>query len=131
MLAIMATAGAHAAKIAPSPETITSLGQVEKLAKSTQEQFWQLVPPVNDPLYIHPDSIVRAVDWNSKEWPKTLKKQMYAEMGTAGISGSMYPFYRLTVVETRTGEWVYYNLFDQEIWRTLAPFGYNQSCLSV
>ena len=47
-------------------------------------------------------------------------------MGTAGISRSMYPFYRITVIETRAGELVYYNSYDQEVWRTPAPLGYNE-----
>ncbi|MCK4563215.1 MAG: hypothetical protein KAU94_00915 [Verrucomicrobia bacterium] len=108
-----------------APESITSLGQIEQIARNTQKQFWKLVPPAgNDLLYIHPDRIVRAVGWDSKEWPDGFLKQMTAEMGTAGLSRSMYPFYRLTVVETRTGEMVYYNSYDQEVWRTLAPENY-------
>ena len=108
-----------------APEPIVTLGQIEKIAKATQKQFWQLIPPVNDPLYIHPEGIVRAVNWDSEAWPDTLKKQMTAEMGTAGLSRSMYPFYRITVVETRIGEMVYYNSYDQEVWRTSAPLDYN------
>nr|WP_287413326.1 hypothetical protein [Pseudodesulfovibrio sp.] len=108
-------------------EPITSLDQIADVAKNTQEQFWQLVPPTSDdPFYLHPDKTVRAVDWKSKDWPKTVLKQMYAEMGTAGLSRSMYPFYKLTVIETRTGELVYYNSYDQEIWRTPSPIGYNE-----
>ena len=42
---------------------ITSLDQIADVAKNTQKQFWQLVPPTSDdPFYLHPDSIVRAVD---------------------------------------------------------------------
>ncbi len=107
-----------------SLKPIASLGQIEEIARNTQRQFWQLIPPVDDPLYIHPDGIVRAVDWDSKAWPKTVLKQMTAEMGTAGLSRSMYPFYRVTVVEMRTGELVYYN-GDQEVWRAPAPLDYN------
>jgi hypothetical protein len=49
---------------------------------------------------------------------------MYAEMGTTA-SGSMYPFYRMTVVEERNGDLVYYNDYDQEVWRTPAPVDYS------
>ena len=109
------------------PEIVVSLDQIADIAKATQKQFWQLIPPSGkDLLYIHPDSIVRAVDWKSRAWPKSVLKQMVAEMGVAGLSRSMYPFYRMTVVETRTGEIVYYNSYDQEIWRTPAPRGYNE-----
>ncbi len=108
---------------ASDPETIASLEQVTGLAKAAQEQFWQLVPPMDDPLYIHPERIVRAVDWKSKEWPNALKKQMVAQM--EAVNSSMYPFYRMSVVETRTGELVYYNAFDQQIWWTPAPADYN------
>jgi len=124
---VMATTRSYAVDVDPSSETITSLDQVAGLARTTQEFFWQLVPPMDDPLYIHPDSIVRAVDWKSKEWPNVLKKQMVAEMET--VNSSMYPFYRMTVVETRTGELVYYN-FDQEVWRTPAPLDYNPYLLA-
>ena len=127
---IMAVAGVHAADtIAISslenevPEAVSSLMQIDELVHAAQEQFWQLLPPAGDDLlYIHPDRTVRAVDWNSKEWPRVLKRQMYAEMET--VNFSMYPFYRLTVIETRSGELVYYNSYDQEVWRTPAPLGY-------
>ena len=132
LVAIVASAGVYAADTINAlplekevPEIISSLGQIEQIARNTQKQFWQLIPPVDDPLYIHPDQIVRAVDWDSKEWPKSILKQMVAEMGTAGLSCSMYPFYRITVVETRAGELVYYNSYDQEVWRTPAPLDYN------
>ncbi|MCK4564243.1 MAG: hypothetical protein KAU94_06195, partial [Verrucomicrobia bacterium] len=66
-----------------APESITSLGQIEQIAKNTQRQFWRLVPPAGDDLlYIHPDRIVRAVGWDSEEWPDGFLKQMTAEMGT-------------------------------------------------
>jgi len=124
MVAVSFQAFSAAAFEESTPEIITSLAQVEAIARSTQKQFWQLVPPVSeDPFYLHSERVVRAVDWKSKEWPKTLLKQMYAEMQT--INSSMYAFYRLTVVETRTGELIYYNSFDQEVWRTPAPFDYN------
>lgn len=106
-------------------ETITSLEEVARIARETQKQFWQLVPPASDdPLYIHPENIVRPVDWGGNGWPDILKRQMYAEMGV--VNSSMYPFYRLTVVEERSGEMVYYNSFNQEVWRTPAPSGYNE-----
>ncbi len=96
------------------------------MARDTQHQFWQLVPPAsNDMLYVHHDNIVHAVEWNSEAWPAVVLSQMYAEMGIAEASSSMYPFYRITVVETRAGEMVYYNSYDQEVWRTPAPEGYN------
>ncbi len=132
---IMAVTGAHAADAIDllsvekdTTETVlTSLAQIEDLAKSTQKQFWQLVPPTtDDPLYIHPDNVVRAVGWKSKGWPKSFLKQMVAEMRIVGSSRSMYPFYKLTVVETRDGELVYYNSYEQEVWRTPAPLGYNE-----
>ncbi len=106
-----------------APETITSLNQVKNITRATQAQFWQLIPPVNDPLYIHPDNTARAVDWKSRAWPKSILKQMVAEMET--VNRSMYPIYRLTVVETRSGEMVYYNSYNQEVWRTPAPLDYN------
>ncbi len=132
LASIMFAVGVHAAdaiKVFPLekevPESIASLGQIEEIARSTQKQFWQLVPPAtSDPLYIHPERIVRAVDWDSKAWPEGFLKQMMAEMGIAGLSRSMYPFYKLTVVETRAGEMVYYNSFEQEVWRTPAPENY-------
>ncbi len=106
--------------------TISLLDQVEDMARDTQHQFWQLVPPASDDmLYVHHDNMVHAVEWNSEEWPAVVLSQMYAEMGIAEASSSMYPFYRLTVVETRTGEMVYYNSYDQEVWRSPAPEGYN------
>ncbi len=105
------------------PETITSLEQIEKIAQATQKQFWQLIPPVDDPLYIHPDRTIRAVDWRSKGWPKAILQQMVAEMKS--VNSSMYPLYRLTVVEMRTGELVYYNSYESEVWRTPAPLNYN------
>lgn len=132
LLAIaMAAVGVHAIDALPLekdvPESIVSLGQIEKIIHETQEQFWKLVPPASDdPFYLHSERMVRAVDWDSKEWPDSFLAQMYAEMGTAGLSGSMYPFYRLTVVETRAGELVYYNSYDREIWRTVAPIDYNE-----
>jgi hypothetical protein len=104
-------------------ETITSLSQIDDIVFSTQEQFWQLIPPADDPLYVHPDELVRAVDWKSKEWPKAITRQMYAEMRS--VNGSMYPVYRMTVVEARDGDLVYYNCYDQEIWRMEAPTDYN------
>lgn len=104
-------------------ETIVSPSQIEEITKATQEQFWMLVPPMEDPLYIHPDHIVRAVDWKSKEWPNVLKKQMTAEMET--VNASMYPFYRLTLVETREGELLWYN-GDRLVWQTPPPPGYNE-----
>ncbi len=107
-----------------TPKPITSLGQVESIVRTTQAQFWQLIPPVNDPLYIHPDPAIRVVDWRSKEWPKSVLKQMFAEMKT--VNSSMYPVYRLTVVESRTGELIYYNSYDQKVWRTPAPLDYNE-----
>lgn len=107
-------------------DTVTSLDQIEEIIRDTQWQFWQLVPPAtDDPFYLHSERIIRAVDWDSKDWPKPLIKQMYAEMGTVGAYGSMYPFYRLTVVEDRTGDIVYYNSYEQEVWRTPAPKDYN------
>ncbi len=106
-------------------EIITSLEQIERIARDTQKQFWQLVPPTSDdPFYLHPDRLVRAVDWKSKAWPRAVLKQMYAEMQT--VNSSVYPFYKLTVVETRTGEMVYYNSYEQEIWRTSGPLDYNE-----
>ena len=65
------------------------------------------------------------VDWNSKDWPKPLLKQMYAEMKSVGSYGAEYPFYRLTVIEDRSGEMVYFNSYDEEVWRTSAPKKYN------
>ena len=131
LIIIMVVAGVHAADTInalplekDAPESITSLGQIEQLTRNTQKQFWKLVPPAGDDLlYIHLDRIVRAVGWDSKEWPAGFLKQMTAEMGTAGLSRSMYPFYRITVVETRTGEMVYHN-GGQEIWRTSSPKNY-------
>jgi len=104
-------------------ETIVSLEQVEQIARNAQEQFWRLVPPMDDPFYIHPESVVRAVDWKSGKWPDELLKQMVAEMET--VNDSMYPVYRMTVVEERTGELVYYNSYGKEVWRTPAPLNYN------
>lgn len=107
-------------------DTVTSLDQVEEIIRDTQWRFWQLVPPAtDDPFYLHSERIVRTVNWDSKEWPQRFLKQMYAEMGTVGSYGSMYPFYRLTVVEDRSGDIVYYNSYDQEVWRTSAPKDYN------
>ena len=37
----------------------------------------------------------------------------------------LYPFYRITVVEERSGDIVYYNTYDQEVWRTSASEDYN------
>jgi len=104
-------------------ETIVSLDQIEQIARNTQRRFWQLVPPTDDPLYIHPDSNIHAVDWKSEKWPDSVLKQMYAEM--VSVNDSMYPIYRMTVVEERTGELVYYNSYGQEVWRTPAPPNYN------
>jgi len=56
-------------------DTITSLDQVEQVVRDTQWQFWQLVPPAtDDPFYLHSERIVRTVDWDSKEWPKTFSE---------------------------------------------------------
>ena len=107
-------------------DPVTSLDQVEKIVRDNQWQFWQLVPPAtDDPFYLHSERIVRVVDWDSRKWPKRFLKKMYAAMGTVGSHGSMYPFYRLTVVEDRSGDIVYYNSYDQEVWRTPAPKDYN------
>ena len=107
-------------------ETITSLDEVEQIVRDTQQQFWQVVPPSqDDPFYLHPEQIVRVVDWSSKEWPKRFIKQMVAELGSIGSSKSIYPFYPLTVVEERCGDIVYYNTYDQEVWRTASPKEYN------
>ncbi len=106
-------------------ETITSLDQIETIARDTQWDFWQLVPPSDDPFYLHPERKVRVVDWNSKGWPKALLKQMYGEMVSAGLSGSEYPIYRLTVIEDRFGDMVYFNAHDKEVWRTPAPKDYD------
>ncbi|WP_372845275.1 hypothetical protein [Pontiella sp.] len=106
-------------------ETITSLDRISEIAEANQEQWWKLVPPDSvDPFYLHAETIVRVVDWDSKEWSKSFLKGMYAEMGTTE-SGALYPFYRLTVVEERDGDVVYYNTFEQEVWRTAAPEDYN------
>ena len=52
-------------------DTITSLDQIEELIKNTQEQFWQVVPPSqDDPFYLHPENIVRVVDWAVQIGPK-------------------------------------------------------------
>ena len=127
LFSIVTKAATTLQDVSATVEPITSLDQIAEVAKNTQEQFWQLVPPTtDDPFYLHPDGIIRAVDWSSGDWPKTVLKQMYAEMGTAGLSRSMYPFYRITVVETRAGEMVYYNSYDQEVWRTASPLGYNE-----
>ncbi len=109
LVVIMAAGGVDAADAIEAlpiekeaSEIIGSLEQIDRIARTTQEQFWKLVPPSSDdPFYLHPDHVVRAVDWKSKAWPKSLLKQMYAEMETVGRS--MYPFYRMTVVETRLG----------------------------
>lgn len=123
-LALLVKAGELAPVGDSKEETITSLEEVARIVRETQEQFWQLVPPVSDdPFYLHSEQVVRAVDWQSKAWPKTLLNQMYAEMKS--INSSMYAFYRLTVVEERAGNLVYYNSFDQEVWRTAAPLDYN------
>ncbi|MBN2703823.1 MAG: hypothetical protein JXR23_06390 [Pontiellaceae bacterium] len=107
-------------------ETITSLDQIELIVRNTQWDFWQLVPPAtDDPFYLHSERIVRVVDWNSKDWPKPLLKQMYGEMISVGAYGLEYPFYRLTVIEDRSGDIVYFNVHDEEVWRTPAPKDYN------
>lgn len=126
LFAVLSEAAPTRSDAGSTDGTITSLEQIERVAKDTQKQFWRLVPPTTGgSFYLHSEPVVRTVDWGSKAWPRSVLKQMYAEMGTVGVSGSMYPFYRLTVVETRTGEWVYYNSYDQEMWRTPAPFDYN------
>jgi len=128
----MVAAGVHAADAIDAlplekdvAETITSLSQIKGLVHATQEQFWMLLPYVDDDFlpYIHADRTVRAVDWKSKEWPNDLKKQLYAEMES--VNSSMYPIYRITVVEARTGELLWYNSLDQLVWQTPAPFDYN------
>ncbi|MBN2785939.1 MAG: hypothetical protein JXR25_14040, partial [Pontiellaceae bacterium] len=107
-------------------EPITALDDVEQIVRDTQWQFWRIVPPsIDDPFYLHPEPLVRAVDWQSKAWPKPFLKQMVAELGTAGVSKSIYPFYRLTVIEERCGDIVYYNAENREVWRTAAPKDYN------
>ena len=91
--------------------------------KATQQSFWQLVPPGNgDQLYIHPDRTVWPVDWK-KFKNKAFTSQMMAEMKT--VNSSMYPVYRLTMVETREGELLWYNSLDQLVWQTPAPLDYN------
>ena len=107
-------------------ETITSLDQIELIVRNTQWDFWQLVPPsTDDPFYLHSERMVRVVYWNSKDWPKPLLKQMYGEMISVGAYGLEYPFYRLTVIEDRSGDIVYFNAHDEEVWRTPAPKDYN------
>jgi len=127
-LVVLLALSASAAKLQSTGEaiaTVTSLDQISAVAKSYQKQFWQLVPPsTEDMFYLHPERVVRVVDWSGKDWPKALLKQMYAEMG-ATASGAFFPFYKLTVIEDRNGDMVYYNAFNQEVWRTLAPPGYN------
>ncbi len=120
---IVALVTAMAAIGVDAAETIVSPSQIEEIARATQRQFWMLVPPAgNDPLYIHPDSTVRAVDWKAFK-NKTLTSQMTAEMKT--VNSSMYPIYRTTLVEARTGELLWYNSLDQLVWQTPAPFDYN------
>jgi hypothetical protein len=46
-------------------KAITSLDQINEIALEIQQRFWMLVPPQENPLYIHSDSLVRPVDWNS------------------------------------------------------------------
>ena len=107
-------------------ETIASLDEVEEIVRDTQWQFWQVVPPSqDDPFYLHLEQIVRVVDWSSKDWPNRFLKQMYAELGAVGAAKSIFPFYPLTVVEERGGDIVYYNTYNQEVWRTAAPKDYN------
>jgi len=95
-----------------APETITSMGQIAEIAHATQEFFWQLVPPMDDPLYIQ-----------KKFKNKDFTSQMMAEMKT--VNSSMYPVYRLTMVETREGDLLWYNSLDQLVWQTPAPIDYN------
>ncbi len=120
---VTAAVGAYAADVEPLPEPIVSLAQIESIAQATQKQFWMLVPPMEDPLYIHPDSTVRAVDWKAFK-NKTLTSQMVAEMES--VNSSMYPIYRTTLVEARTGELLWYNSLDQLVWQTPAPLDYNE-----
>ena len=125
LLYTVVATGVHAAVVESlgTMETVTSMGQIEKIARATQVQFWKLVPPAgNDPLYIHPDSTVRAVDWK-KFKNKDFTSQMTAEMKT--VNSSMYPFYRLTLVETREGELLWHN-GDWLVWQTPAPLDYNE-----
>ncbi len=103
---------------------IVSLDQAAELAKSAQNRFWKLVPPMDDPLYIHSEGTVRAVDWKSGEWPEKFLKQMVAEMKS--VNSSLYPVYRLTVVEARTGELLWYNALGRLVWKTPAPLDYNE-----
>ena len=111
-------------KEVPKVEPVRSLVQIDEIVHATQLEFWQLVPPsTDDPFYLHAERVVRMVDWQSKEWPEALLKQMYAEMKT--VHRSMYPFYRMRVIETRLGELVYLNSYNQEVWRTPAPKEYN------
>ena len=61
LAAIMVVAGVCAADTLAissleneGPEAVSSLMQIDELVHATQKQFWQLIPPVNDLLYIHP-----------------------------------------------------------------------------
>jgi len=119
----MAVIGTYAVEIDLPPETvIVSPSQIEEIARSAQEQFWILVPPAGgDSLYIHADQKVYPVDWKAFK-NKALTSQLAAEMES--VNSSLYPVYRLTLVETREGELFWYN-GDRLVWRTAAPLDHN------
>ena len=98
---------------------VTSPVQLEAIFNAVHELFMPPLP--GDAVYIHPETSVYFVDWNSGEWSQELLSQAVGELKTLG--GLMYPEYTFYVVLDYNRDLVIYNGEGAPIFRRTVEYG--------